>query len=278
MPSPSLRPTLRLRKNLRRYIARPGLQRSFRLLYRIALAGMNYGGAGSNVSAGDEIALRRVAAARRETRATPVVFDVGANIGSYVAQILGVLGDDVTVHAFEPSSAAFSRLRETFAQRPNVHLVQAGIGRVRGPATLWSAVPGSVLASTYVNPVDGELPGERIQLVTLDDFCEEHDIRRIDLLKLDLEGGELDALRGASRLLQAAAIEMIQFEFGQPSLGSRTLFVDLFELLKDRFDLYRVLPQGLEPLPEYHETLEVFMSTNYLAIARKHRRRGESRR
>lgn len=61
---------------------------------------------------------------------------------------------------------------------------------------------------------------------------------------------------------------MVQFEFGQPSLGARTFFSDLFHLLAPRYDVYRVLPRGLERIDGYHETLEVFMSTNYLAIAR----------
>jgi len=259
------RATIRLRKSVRRYLAHPRLQQPFRLLYRIALAGMNYGGAGSYLSAGDELALKRVAK-RRESGRSPVIFDVGANVGSYTNQVLEICGEDVVVYAFEPSAAAFARLQNEVGARPQVHLVRAGIGAKRGTATLWSDAPGSVLASTYVNPVNANVAGEQIEIETLDEYCETHGITHIDLLKLDLEGGELDALRGAKRLLDAGAIELVQFEFGQPSLGARTYFVDLFEMLHPRYEIFRVLPKGLERLAGYHETLEVFMSTNYLAI------------
>ena len=256
----------RLRKSVRRYIAHPKLQQPYRLLYRIALMGMNYGGAGSYLSAGDELALERVARGKDRSRPA-VIFDVGANIGSYALQALQICGNDTELHAFEPSRAAFERLGRVLAGRPRVRLVNAGIGAARGTAQLWSEAPGSVLASTYVNPTNPNTTAESIDIITLDDYCAEHAIGHIDLLKLDLEGGEVDALRGARRLLAAGSIDLIQFEFGQPSLGARTYFSDLFELLHPQFEIYRVLPKALERLTSYHETLEVFMSTNYLAVA-----------
>ncbi len=262
------RSTVLLRKSVRRYIARPALQQPFRLLYRVALAGMNYGGAGSYRSAGDELALERVARLPRSAAKPAVIIDVGANVGVYTEQALEICGDHVVIYAIEPAGAAFKRLAEGFGNDPRVHVLKAGIGAAPGVATLWSDAPGSVLASLYVNPVNGKVAGEEIEVVTLDGFCEEHGITHVDLLKLDLEGGELDALRGATRLLESGVVRFIQFEFGQPSLGARTYFVDLFELLHPRYDIYRVLPTALEPLAGYHETLEVFMSTNYLAIAR----------
>lgn len=262
------RATLRLRKSVRRYIALPRLQQPFRLLYRVALAGMNYGGACSTSSSGDELPLERLVTMRARSTTPAVVLDVGANVGSYVSQVLRIVGDDTVVYAFEPSSTALTHLRRKFGTKSNVHLVAQGVGAASGAATLWADIPGSVLASTYVNPMSGDVPGEPIQLVTLDAFCEQRGIDRVDLLKLDLEGGELDALRGARRLLEVDAIAMIQFEFGQASLGARTFFSDLFGLLTRRFKIYRILPNGLEPIAAYHETLEVFMSTNYLAVSR----------
>lgn len=256
----------KMRKQLREHIARPILQRPYRLLYRVALAGMNYGGAGNSASAGDRVALERVAANR--VGRDVVVFDVGANVGSYLGQVLTTLGSDVRVFAFEPSPTAFAALERRYGSTPNVRLSRLGVGATRGNATLWGSATGSVLASVYPTGEAGEA-GDDIEIVALDDFCRQHRVERIDLLKLDVEGAELDALRGARELLERGAIEMVQFEFGQPSLGARTYFADLFHLLAPRYEVYRVLPRGLERILAYHETLEVFMSTNYLAIARR---------
>ncbi len=257
---------MKLRKHIRRYIAHPALQRPFWLLYRFALMGMNYGGAGSGSSAGDKQALVRLA---RLSQA-PVVLDVGANVGTYLRQVFDFV-DGARVHAFEPSQAAYARLASAFGADPRVVLNRQGIGATNGHATLWSTIPGSVLGSMYAATPD--MQGESIDIVSLDAYCIDREIDHIHLLKLDLEGGELDALRGAGRLIERDAIDVIQFEFGQPSLGARTYFADLFSLLAPRYEIYRVLPAGLERIPAYHETLEVFMSTNYLAVSRHVRAR-----
>jgi len=255
------------RKRARSYLAQPSLQGAYRLLYRIALAGMNYGGAGSNASAGDSVALRLLAASPRGPK---IVFDIGANVGAYTEQVLRIVGSDVTIIAFEPSRTAFEALRARFRDRANVELHHRGMGARCGTATLWSSVPGSVLGSTFRDAAaDANVQGELIEMVSLDEFCAERGIEHIHLLKVDVEGGELDVLRGASRLLAADAIDFVQFEFGQPSLGARSFFGDLYRLLDPQFEIFRVLPNGLEPLGRYHETLEVFMSTNYVAIARR---------
>lgn len=256
----------RLRKRGRSYLAQPSLQGVYRLMYRVALAGMNYGGAGANVSAGDRVALKLLATRRRGTK---VVFDVGANVGAYSEQVLRLVGPDVKIFAFEPSAAAFEALQARFGEHANVELQRKGVSAHSGTATLWSAVPGSVLGTMFHDETtNADVRGEPIELVSLDEFCAEKGVERIDLLKLDVEGGELEALRGATRLLSANAIDLIQFEFGQPSLAARSFFGDLYRLLNPRFELFRVLPNALEPIGRYHETLEVFMSTNYLAIAR----------
>lgn len=250
------------KKALRRLIAHKMLQPAFRALYRTALAGMNYGGAASETSSGDRLALRRLSSLTGPL----VVLDVGANVGAYSKQIRRTLGERAEIHAFEPSSAAFDRLVALFTGDNRIHLNRVGVGKATGTATLWSAAPGSVLASTFDVPANLGGSGETIDIVTLDSYCLDHGVDHVDLLKLDVEGGELDALRGAQRLLDERRIDAIQFEFGQASLSARTYFKDLFDLLSPNYGIWRILPDGLAPILTYHESLEVFMSTNYLAV------------
>ena len=127
-------------KRARSYLAQPSLQGIYRLLYRISLAGMNYGGAGANISAGDRVALRLLSVCSGGSK---VVFDVGANVGTYVEQVLLLVDSDVTVFAFEPSRAAFEALEARFRERPNVEVHRKGMGARSTSTTLWSSVPGS---------------------------------------------------------------------------------------------------------------------------------------
>ena len=109
---------------------------------------------------------------------------------------------------------------------------------------------------------------EQVQVQTIDDFCEAKRIDRIDFLKLDVDGHELSALRGAQRMLTAGLISMIQFEFGPANIYSRTYFYDFWSLLSNMYDIYRIIPKGIAPISHYGEHLETFLTTNYLALRR----------
>jgi hypothetical protein len=106
-------------------------------------------------------------------------------------------------------------------------------------------------------------------LVSVDDYCRTRSIDHIDLLKLDIEGNELEALRGATKMIEEGRIDFIQLEFGATTLAARVSFHDLWTLLSPKFDLYRILKHGLHPIRRYEEVCEVFMYQNLVAVRRK---------
>jgi len=57
----------------------------------------------------------------------------------------------------------------------------------------------------------------------------------------------------------------VQFEFGEANIDSRTYFRDFHQLLGTDYDLYRIVPDGLQPLAGYSAELEIFATINYLA-------------
>ncbi len=110
---------------------------------------------------------------------------------------------------------------------------------------------------------------ETIKVDTIAHYCEEYDIKRIDLLKIDVEGHEMDILRGAGKMLNPKCIRSIQFEFGGPHVYTRTFFKDFYELLSQlKYQIARITPSGhFEPILTYSPNLEVFRSQNFLATA-----------
>jgi FkbM family methyltransferase len=155
---------------------------------------------------------------RRQTPRT--IFDVGANKGQ-TALTYARLFPAARLYCFEP----FPDSLETFRERcGHLHQVEAcclavadRAGKRRffanACATMNSLLPLAEGASHYI---DGDKTGRRgvveVETTTIDAFCAERHIERIDILKLDIQGGELMALHGARQMLAGKKIGLIYTE------------------------------------------------------------------
>ncbi len=250
------------------------LQPVWRALQKLSLFGMNYGGGNTLGDSGELWVLNAInrAIRSRASHPTAVVFDVGANNGSYAAAVREAFRDDVRLICFEPSPAAFAALQLNLGTTPGVLLKNLGLSDREGTAKLYSNAPGSVVSSihpgwTTITPIMNEY--EECRLTTLDRYCEENAVDHIDFLKIDSEGNEYHVLLGAQHMVTADAVDYIQFEFGPPQINARSFFRDVFKLLQPRYRIHRILRAGLDPIDTYDEILEVFRTTNYLAVARR---------
>jgi FkbM family methyltransferase len=197
------------------------------------------------------------------------VFDVGANAGQWAREAAQILQLGA-IHCFEPSPRAVAELRRN-VRHSALRVHNFALGDRDGEASLFSDEPGSQLSSLYKRRLDhhGHHFEEEatVPIKRLDSFCAEAGIRRVDLLKLDTEGGELAVLRGAGRMLTEGSIEAIQFEFGTTP-EARILFQDFFLLLDPKYRILRIISHGLLPITSYREHHEVFLAANYLCISR----------
>ena len=129
-----------------------------------------------------------------------VCLDVGANVGAVALALAKFAGVEGKVYAFEPGPPNLLRLRANFALNPaleaRVRIVPVGVGQ--SPAELWWAEEAG-------NPGNALLGGEgshRIPVITLDDFARDEALDRADFIKIDVEGMELQVMRGAAGLLR----------------------------------------------------------------------------
>jgi FkbM family methyltransferase len=171
------------------------------------------------------------------------VFDVGANVGGLTLLFYKFVSPDGTVHSFECNHSAFSRLKTVVhafcgGDEQRVHLNEIGMSDTEGQKCLYEYPYGtgswSTLARRDLTLPSGEraLPVERIVATsTVDAYCLRNKISRIDLLKIDVEGAELQVLRGASKMLAARMIKCITFEFGQTLFDMGNTPTELLNLL-----------------------------------------------
>lgn len=127
-----------------------------------------------------------------------VVVDAGANIGIYSQFLSRCVGPTGAVHCFEPSPENFQRLRTATRKLRNVRLSQAAVGERSGKSKLYISDRLNVDHRAYVTDGDSRR-SVVIEMVALDDYFKSGE--RVDLIKMDIQGYELHALRGANRVL-----------------------------------------------------------------------------
>lgn len=168
-----------------------------------------------------------------EHRALPetsyaTVVDIGAHTGQF-SLLARARYPEATIHAFEPLPEAAAKFRAVFEADPRVHLHESAIGPERGEATLyldgaWDG--GSLLPATF------SVREVAIRTGPLDEFLSSDDIYPPALLKLDVQGFELEALRGSQSLLDrfdnvVAELMLVEDRAGQ------SLAADVIALLRD---------------------------------------------
>ena len=237
-----------------------------RILYQMSLRGMGILNHENNSVSGEQAFLTAFLGQTRNA----VVFDVGANVGTYSVH---VLKNQPTAHvyAFEPHPVTFRTLDES-ARKLGYSAIRAGCGAKRTRATLYDYADndGSAHATLYRTAIEDlrrtRVVGHTVRLIRLDDFVRQRHIDFVDLVKIDVEGNELNVLKGFHSSIAAGKVGCMHFEFNEMNVLSRTFFIDFANCLPG-YSFHRMLPHGLLPLESYSAlTHEVFGYKNLVAL------------
>jgi len=140
------------------------------------------------------------------------VLDVGGHIGYVAAYLARLVGPAGRVFVFEPGANNLPYLRRNTAGKANVTIVEKGAGSRNQRRTFYlEGLTGQnnsfvdefeVLKTNQARAwaADAQVEQTVVEVVTLDDFCRQEDVRP-QFIKIDVEGFELQVLRGASSLL-----------------------------------------------------------------------------
>ena len=175
-----------------------------------------------------------------------VVVDAGANIGVYSQFLSRTVGPTGVVHSFEPAPANFRRLQSATRNLANVRLSQAAVGESSGRSKLYVSDQLNVDHRTYATERDSR-SGIPIDIVALDDYFKPGE--RVDLIKMDIQGYELHALRGTNRVLadNPAAKLLLEFwPYGLEQAGANWL--ELIDTLRNKnMSVSQITNYGLVP-------------------------------
>lgn len=184
------------------------------------------------------------------------VVDAGAHHGHTTLQYLDAF-PNCRVIALEPASANHAVAATALAPYgARVELLQVGLSDTSSTADLRLTSHSGAHSLLevgdmrfYDEPVD-ILPPEPIETVTLDHLCKQRSIDTLDILKMDIQGGELMALKGAQTMLARGAIRLIVLEvLFQPLYKDQPMFWDLADYLRT----HRYALQGIYQLRHHSQ-------------------------
>jgi FkbM family methyltransferase len=210
------------------------------------------------------------------------VIDVGANRGQFtvfVAQLVGYCGQ---VHAFEPTSYYFQRLNENIQHldknHRGIHLNQIAISNQIGSTiihefrpemSVWNSLNPHLMYGVGMSQV---VPcrTENVRVTTLDQYCIDHNINKIDLLKIDVEGFEYNVFEGSNFLINNRCIRKIIFEVSsEPLRGLDRTPEDVLRKVHNMgFEIQYIALDGRLKKVELHQFKPPYFA-NYLATPRR---------
>jgi FkbM family methyltransferase len=179
-----------------------------------------------------------------------VFIDCGANIGIYTVRGAAIVGSKGKVISVEPGAVSFKRLQRNIGlnEFPQVTLVNKAVSDTEDTARLYHADGGPVAFSLVPKP---NTDFEEVRTTTIDSLVEENKMNRVDCIKLDVEGAEVPALRGAKQTLSRLRPHVI-FERTSPGQQRQAMSEETPSLIMSLgYRLYRYPPRRINSQIRY---------------------------
>lgn len=185
-----------------------------------------------------------------------IVFDIGANIGQ-TSRTYAAAWPKARIHAFEPIRATFSKLEANIRRHKRIAAHHCALGDEEAQVTVQLSQADRSLRNSLLVAPEGSTETEQVQVTTVDTFCRQHEITRIDFLKIDAEGYDLKVLQGSEALLMDKKIKAVLVEVGFHEAHER--FVPLQDIIA------YLCPQGFTLAGLYDQS--IYKKPRTLALA-----------
>jgi FkbM family methyltransferase len=201
-----------------------------------------------------------------------VAFDVGAHFGLWASAFVERFPRG-SVHCFEIAPATYETLARKVGGRAQFHTNSIGLSSQSGVLSLNYSPDWTTTTNVYsAPPLGGNVPVGKpieVQVTTGDRYCSDRGLNRIDILKIDTEGHDLDVLNGFREMLARRPIPVIQFEFGFVHIPARNVLEDFYNLLLPfNYAVGRLHPRCVEFKDYEPREDENFRMGNYIAVHR----------
>jgi len=140
------------------------------------------------------------------------IIDIGANKGQTIERFKELF-NDAKIYAFEPTKNLAEKLNIIYKKDKNIKIFNKAVGDKNGK-TIFFNYSNNELNSLYKirDPNFKRNSKTKCEMITLDKFCLDNTLEKIDILKIDTQGNEKRILEGAKKSLQKGVFEIIELE------------------------------------------------------------------
>jgi FkbM family methyltransferase len=202
---------------------------------------------------------------KNEVHSDDVVIDVGANVGYYTLLMAKLTGQNGKVFSFEPEPSNFNLLKENVEinSYQNVTLEQKAVANMNGKTKLYLCETNTEMHRLYQSNSKKFNKSIEVDVTTLDDYFKKSKyLNKINFIKIDAEGSELDVLKGMKTILKENIKLKIMLEFiPRHLLGSGSEPQELIEFLQNQnFQLSYVnqVEKRIEPVNDPKKLLDSY--------------------
>lgn len=193
------------------------------------------------------------------------IFDCGANIGDWALMAKTII-PAAEIHCFEIMKSTCEELKRRTKSTKTIIVNDFGLSDKVEEVKLKYFPEISALTTTLDYPHEFRFVYTTGNTTTGDIYMEKQGIKKIDFLKIDVEGVESRVLKGFAKALSSGRIDVIQFEYGKSSIITKFMLYDYYNFLTSLgYRLGKIYPNYVE-FKDYNFTHEDFLGPNYLAV------------
>lgn len=197
-----------------------------------------------------------------------VFIDVGANVGNWSSRFLRTMKKDGAGFLVEPNPAALRplhALKDKYVSQ--VHLVEMAASSREGFDRFYALPEAGETSSFFSDFSEGLAEEIEVETTTVDKIMEKNSIEYCDFLKIDVEGFDLEVLRGASDGIRNCRFGVVQFEYNYPwCLAGSTLFEAKCILEKAGYRTFLLKGGGIYDF-SYDRYGEFYRYSNFVGLA-----------
>jgi FkbM family methyltransferase len=211
--------------------------------------------------------LRLLAELIAGSQKSPVIIDIGANVGEYSTQASKLLNGTGRIYSAEPCNKTHQDLIKNTTGLPTaINYLKLAFSDSCGQTELFVVANGAGTNSLEKDTTIANTT-EWVERTTLDAFLDAEKINSVDIVKVDTEGHDFAVIRGAANSLKMGKIGALQFEYNWRWMGQRAYLRDVFNFIKDLdYNIGRVTPRGIELHKQWQPAMETLIEDNYVII------------